>query len=183
MSESDKSERFVNSSWRHSSQYLVSCCRRCVRTGLISPLEGQPVRCEHHRPAVLYDAHDGIPKEAAGVRVHPCGGFILNKQERTQEKFTRLQMNTDQNPYLRQHMAKISNLCQFKSNCALCQPMCETFKARLDCTHMASHLDPYTISMMNPCIKPPNPKQPCAAAGLQRFPFGNLAHASCKAPM
>lgn len=82
MSKGDKSNvtrapHFVSSSWRRSSQYLVSC------GGLISLLEGQPVRREHHRPAVLYDAHDGIPEEAAGVRVHPRGGFVLNKHRRS----------------------------------------------------------------------------------------------------
>lgn len=126
----------------------------CVKTGWRWGLGGRPVRCEHHRSAVLDDAHDGVPEEASRVGIHPCRGLVLRKHKSTRGNFTlsaRLQMNANQILISDGIQQNISNLCQFESDSTLGQPMCERCKARLDWTHMASHLDP--VSLINPCIK------------------------------
>ena len=55
-----------------------------VSSGLISLLKVEPVRREHHGPAVLNDTHDGIPQEPSRVGVHPRRGLVLNTHSHKQ---------------------------------------------------------------------------------------------------
>lgn len=141
--------RFIRSPWQDGPQRLVSCysCARVWRLG------------EYRRPTcVMWAPPLGRPgwrswwhSRGSVESGDPSLSWARPAQTQTQTRELHSLLTAPDehkpNPYLQRHTAKDLK----RSDSTLSQPMCERRKARLDWTHMASHLDP--VSLINPYIK------------------------------